>query len=320
MKKIWLTILLMTAAACAEVELYGPEHKDGSGGIYYIDGTNETISDASYGEISVTGRGGVAYITGNGSLTLAGVIAFDGNVHNATNNDGVWIGEWNDIYVESGSITASVIVQNRLYVATSAGYDIQMDAADGTSFGLTEVSVTRNSMSGTISGACITLTSTDRELIGESSGSLSNLTFADSAVFVDVAAVASNVFIGADSSISGNGLLVLSGNNAIVINSEYEDSTQLDGVILGDGTLTITLTDEQLSAALGGETTVVLTGTSVQEGADVAIVSNDAHVKVVGYTADETGVIITISAVPEPTPATLSLLVLMAFAARRRRI
>lgn len=289
-----------------------------NGGVYYLEaGETKSFADTEFSNNYAVGKGGAIFAEGGAQIELSGEMRFVDNCHNARVEDGFWYGDDNDIYLSSGEkgeahirVTESAGL-NRLYVESDSGVKFRMYAYDG-AFSMSDAVIGCSSLSGTYEGGEIIL-DMDYELESVAA-SLNAVTLVGSDIFVNygVVTTASGISLDAASTLTGDVVLV-GGGNSLTLNDKI--SYQLSGVTLKDGSLALTLTDEQLQAAVD-ELRIELGELSIE--GEVAFTAANSGCRVTGYTAGEDGVVVTI-AVPEPATATLSLLALAALAARRRR-
>lgn len=307
MKKTFLLSLFLLPFDIASAEL---SFKEGNGGVASVEaGSVYTAENSIYSEYNVSGKGGVFYVEKNAQLALSGTLGFLDNYHNAEVEEGIPYGDTNDVYLEDGAtLTATATIESELYVEEVGGiyYSIYRNGGDAMSF--SGFSISSSTVSGSVTGADISV---------EGAASFNDLSLTSTIIWAESGS-ASGITLDAASSL--NGAVLLSGNNAVIL--EGWESWQLADVTLADGaSLVFTLTPEQLES-MGNELTITLGALSLQGEATFAV-ANDG-LQVTGYSVEvdaggNKSVVVTVAAVPEPTTATLSLLALAALAARRRR-
>lgn len=327
MKKSLLFLALLSGMACAEdyVEVEREiQYQNGDGYNIVTGGETCRVDGGSFSDFIVSGKGGVFYVTDNSTLELSGNFNFSYNYAWEWLDEGspAGYGERSDVYLDGGStLTATATTVNELFVWTESNVRFEIErrnpALDGTSVGLTGVTIGASSVSGTFTGGKISIIESEAD--DNPAVELSNMVLTGSVISVNdsVTTTASGMELDAESSLTGN--VVLNGNNKLALKlSGDSDSWQLEGATLGaDSSLVLTLSSDWLSN--DEAFTILLKGLSAEEGAE--IISAHEGLAVIGVEQDEEagGVKVTFKAVPEPTTVTLSLLGVLAFTGRRRR-
>ncbi len=316
-------MIALPAVGVVLAEGYSDNFTETNGAALQVEsGQTIRVSGATFENNVALGKGGAIYVEGGGILQMHGAMRFSENYESEVLEEGApkgW-GVAGDVYLESGAtLAAGGATANQIYVSTAADVVFSMRALEST-FTLSSATITSAGLSGTFGGVDIVVDSY-KYGEGERTANLQNITLEGSMIFCNsyVSVVASGISLDATSTLTGS--VVLSGSNALTLSgirsNQLHRSTLADGAVLHlELSEDMMLTDGEQAVAIS------LVGLKVADGAEVAFAASlgDTQFAVTGYTVTDSGVVVSVTSIPEPATSTLSLLALAALAVRRRRV